>query len=135
MNSLSAGAKFRKALEEKKPLQIVGTINAYCAMLAEDAGHSAIYLSGGGVANARGNGERPRLGAARRARPRRGSPGTARLCLPGRASGQWQTRLAAFSAWPLEHEHRPLLPATRIDTSGQRHATGILLGITVAHLA
>jgi methylisocitrate lyase len=30
----------------------VGTINAYCAMLAEDAGHKAIYLSGGGVANA-----------------------------------------------------------------------------------
>lgn len=52
MSSLSAGAKFRKALEENKPLQIVGAINAYCAMLAEDAGHSAIYLSGGGVANA-----------------------------------------------------------------------------------
>lgn len=52
MSSLSAGAKFRKALEENKPLQIVGTINAYCAMLAEDAGHKAIYLSGGGVANA-----------------------------------------------------------------------------------
>lgn len=52
MSSLSAGAKFRKALEEHKPLQIVGAINAYCAMLAEDAGHSAIYLSGGGVANA-----------------------------------------------------------------------------------
>jgi methylisocitrate lyase len=52
MASLSAGAKFRKALEEKHPLQIVGTINAYCAMLAEDAGHDAIYLSGGGVANA-----------------------------------------------------------------------------------
>ncbi|PCJ23180.1 MAG: methylisocitrate lyase [SAR86 cluster bacterium] len=52
MNSLSAGAKFRKALEDNNPLQIVGTINAYCAMLAEDAGHKAIYLSGGGVANA-----------------------------------------------------------------------------------
>ncbi len=48
----SPGALFRKALENHKPLQIVGTINAYCAMLAEDAGHDAIYLSGGGVANA-----------------------------------------------------------------------------------
>lgn len=48
----SAGAKFRAALARHKPLQIVGTINAYCAMLAEQAGHQAIYLSGGGVANA-----------------------------------------------------------------------------------
>ena len=39
-------------MSENKPLQVVGTINAYCAMLAETAGHSAIYLSGGGVANA-----------------------------------------------------------------------------------
>ncbi len=52
MKNLSPGAKFRQALEENNPLQIVGTINAYCAMLAEDAGHKAIYLSGGGVANA-----------------------------------------------------------------------------------
>lgn len=52
MNTLSPGAKFRQALEDNSPLQIVGTINAYCAMLAEDAGHKAIYLSGGGVANA-----------------------------------------------------------------------------------
>ena len=52
MNEKSAGLKFRLALEKRKPLQIVGTINAYCAMLAEDAGHEAIYLSGGGVANA-----------------------------------------------------------------------------------
>ena len=52
MNEKSAGLKFRLALEKCKPLQIVGTINAYCAMLAEDAGHEAIYLSGGGVANA-----------------------------------------------------------------------------------
>ena len=49
---LSPGAKFRLALTNNKPLQVVGTINAYCAMLAESAGHSAIYLSGGGVANA-----------------------------------------------------------------------------------
>ena len=52
MNEKSAGLKFRLALEKCKPLQIVGTINAYCAMLAEDAWHEAIYLSGGGVANA-----------------------------------------------------------------------------------
>ena len=52
MNEKSAGLKFRLALEKCKPLQIVGTINAYCAMLAEDTGHEAIYLSGGGVANA-----------------------------------------------------------------------------------
>ncbi|SFM53203.1 methylisocitrate lyase [Marinobacter zhejiangensis] len=49
---LSPGARFRKALEENKPLQIVGTINAYAAMMAERIGHQAIYLSGGGVANA-----------------------------------------------------------------------------------
>jgi len=52
MSVLSPGARFRKALEENNPLQVVGTINAYCAMLAEDSGHKAIYLSGGGVANA-----------------------------------------------------------------------------------
>ena len=52
MTMMTAGARFRRAIEENSPLQIVGTINAYCAMLAEDAGHKAIYLSGGGVANA-----------------------------------------------------------------------------------
>lgn len=52
MGKLSPGARFRKALEENKPLQVVGAINAYCAMLAQDSGHKAIYLSGGGVANA-----------------------------------------------------------------------------------
>ncbi len=52
MSTLSPGARFRQALSANKPLQIVGTINAYCAMLAERAGHQAIYLSGGGVANA-----------------------------------------------------------------------------------
>ncbi len=50
--SSSAGQRFRTALAENKPLQIVGAINAYCAMLAESAGHNAIYLSGAGVANA-----------------------------------------------------------------------------------
>jgi methylisocitrate lyase len=48
----SPGAKFRQALKNNKPLQVVGTINAYCAMMAEQLGHQAIYLSGGGVANA-----------------------------------------------------------------------------------
>ncbi|MBB6521690.1 methylisocitrate lyase [Pseudoteredinibacter isoporae] len=49
---LSPGAKFRKALINNKPLQVVGTINAYTAMMAQQNGHQAIYLSGGGVANA-----------------------------------------------------------------------------------
>lgn len=52
MTTLSPGAKFRQTLSENHPLQIVGAINAYCAMLAQAAGHKAIYLSGGGVANA-----------------------------------------------------------------------------------
>lgn len=49
---LSPGAKFRQALEQNKPLQVVGTIHAYSAMMAKKIGHQAIYLSGGGVANA-----------------------------------------------------------------------------------
>jgi len=49
---MSAGKKFRQALVNNKPLQIVGTINAYAAMMAKHIGHQAIYLSGGGVANA-----------------------------------------------------------------------------------
>ena len=49
---MSAGARFRTALEAERPLQIVGTINAYTALLAERAGFKAIYLSGAGVANA-----------------------------------------------------------------------------------
>ncbi|MCP4464462.1 MAG: methylisocitrate lyase [Planctomycetaceae bacterium] len=48
----SAGTRFRHSLELEKPLQIVGTINAYCALMAEQAGFQAIYLSGAGVANA-----------------------------------------------------------------------------------
>lgn len=52
MSQASPGKKFRLALENNKPLQIVGTVNAYCAMMAERVGHQAIYLSGGGVANA-----------------------------------------------------------------------------------
>ncbi len=50
--SNSAGARFRRALAEEQPLQIMGTINAYTAMMAEQVGYRAIYLSGGGVANA-----------------------------------------------------------------------------------
>jgi len=49
---MSAGARFRAALEAERPLQIVGAINAYAALLAERAGFRAIYLSGAGVANA-----------------------------------------------------------------------------------
>lgn len=49
---LTAGGRFRKALAENNPLQIVGAVNAYHAMMAERVGHQAIYLSGGGVANA-----------------------------------------------------------------------------------
>ncbi|MEP7705457.1 methylisocitrate lyase [Paraglaciecola sp. 25GB23A] len=48
----SPGARFRQALSDNKPLQIVGAVNAYCAMMAQQAGHQAIYLSGAGVANA-----------------------------------------------------------------------------------
>lgn len=51
-NKLTAGGRFRKALAEEQPLQIMGTINAYAAMMAEQVGYKAIYLSGGGVANA-----------------------------------------------------------------------------------
>ena len=49
---MSAGSRFRAALDAEKPLQIVGTINAYTALLAERAGFRALYLSGAGVANA-----------------------------------------------------------------------------------
>ena len=48
----SAGGRFRAALEAENPLQIVGAINAYAAIMAERVGFSAIYLSGGGVAAA-----------------------------------------------------------------------------------
>ncbi|WP_420836626.1 methylisocitrate lyase [Aliidiomarina sedimenti] len=49
---MSAGAKLRDAIKSEKPLQVVGTINAYTAMMAERVGHKALYLSGAGVANA-----------------------------------------------------------------------------------
>ena len=48
----SAGARLRAALETERPLQIVGAINAYSAMMAAASGFRALYLSGAGVANA-----------------------------------------------------------------------------------
>ena len=48
----TAGERFRAAMEAERPLQIVGTVNAYSALLARTAGFKAIYLSGAGVANA-----------------------------------------------------------------------------------
>lgn len=50
--SLTPGTRLRLAIAEECPLQIVGVINAYCALLAEKAGFRAIYLSGAGVSNA-----------------------------------------------------------------------------------
>jgi len=47
---MSAGAKFRAAVQAEKPLQVIGAINAYHARLAQRTGYKAIYLSGGGVA-------------------------------------------------------------------------------------
>ncbi|HKW36524.1 MAG TPA: methylisocitrate lyase [Burkholderiales bacterium] len=50
MTPSSAGAKLRAAMAAEKPLQCVGTVNAYAARLAERAGYKSIYLSGAGVA-------------------------------------------------------------------------------------
>ena len=52
MAQASAGARFWSALAAERPLQVVGAINAYAALLAERAGFKALYLSGAGVANA-----------------------------------------------------------------------------------
>ncbi|MFV0605960.1 MAG: methylisocitrate lyase [Niabella sp.] len=49
-NQISPGLRFRKAMQQENPLQIAGTINANHALLAQQAGFNAIYLSGGGVA-------------------------------------------------------------------------------------
>jgi len=49
-SALSAGARFRAALADERPLQVVGTINAYVARMAAATGFRAIYLSGGGLA-------------------------------------------------------------------------------------
>ncbi len=46
----SPGEKLRQAVEANNPLQVVGTVNAYNAIMAEKCGHKALYLSGGGVA-------------------------------------------------------------------------------------
>jgi methylisocitrate lyase len=48
--SQSPGARLRQAVTEEQPLQVVGAINAYHAMMAERVGYRALYLSGGGVA-------------------------------------------------------------------------------------
>lgn len=48
--SQSPGARLRQAVGEEQPLQVVGAINAYHAMMAERVGYRALYLSGGGVA-------------------------------------------------------------------------------------
>lgn len=47
---MSQGARFREAVKNEKPLQVVGAINAYAARLAERTGFKALYLSGGGIA-------------------------------------------------------------------------------------
>jgi methylisocitrate lyase len=52
LSSLSPGGRFRLAVEQERPLQVAGAVNAYCARLAERAGFRALYLSGAGVANA-----------------------------------------------------------------------------------
>ena len=49
---MSRGKDFKIALEQERPLQIPGAINAYAALMAEQVGFKALYLSGGGVANA-----------------------------------------------------------------------------------
>ena len=49
-DALTPGIKLRKAVDAHDPLQVVGTVNAYTAIMAERVGHQAIYLSGGGVA-------------------------------------------------------------------------------------
>jgi methylisocitrate lyase len=51
-SSLTPGARLRAAVQQEKPLQVVGAINAYSALLAQSAGFRALYLSGAGVANA-----------------------------------------------------------------------------------
>jgi len=52
MSQLTAGQRFRSALANTSPLQIMGTINAYTALMATNIGHKAIYISGGACANA-----------------------------------------------------------------------------------
>ena len=49
---MTRGESFRQAIADEEPLQIVGAINAYAALMAQQVGYRALYLSGGGVANA-----------------------------------------------------------------------------------
>ena len=51
-NTLTPGRRFKAVLSEENPLQLMGTINAYCARMAKSVGYKAIYLSGAGIANA-----------------------------------------------------------------------------------
>lgn len=50
MSLTSAGARFRQAVQEEHPLQVIGAINAYHARMADRVGYKALYVSGGGVA-------------------------------------------------------------------------------------
>ncbi len=50
MTNISAGARFRQAVAEEHPLQVIGAINAYHARMADKVGYRALYVSGGGVA-------------------------------------------------------------------------------------
>ena len=52
MTNMTSGQRFRNAVAEHAPLQVMGTINAYTARMATRVGYKAIYLSGAGVANA-----------------------------------------------------------------------------------
>ena len=52
LTATSAGARLRAAVDAERPLQVVGAVNAYSALLAARSGFRAIYLSGAGVANA-----------------------------------------------------------------------------------
>jgi len=61
----SAGQRLRQAVDEERPLQMVGVPNTYCALQAQRAGFRAIYLSGAGVANMAYG--RPDLGLTSRA--------------------------------------------------------------------
>ena len=50
MSNSTAGARFRAALQEESPLQVMGAITAYAGLMAKRVGYKALYLSGGGVA-------------------------------------------------------------------------------------
>ena len=50
MSSMSAGARFRSAIQQESPLQVMGAITAYAGLMAQRVGYRALYLSGGGVA-------------------------------------------------------------------------------------